>query len=149
MNPEISNFNTNFNPKTSQENISNFNVNFNPNISNSNTIFNLSGETQTLEKIRLQNQLLKKVKKKVSTENKQECEKDITLDDTVKAIKSFDNHKSPGNDGLPTEFYKTFINVLKSDLLKLYTEKEEMPAIMRQAVISCLYKKGDKEDITN
>ena len=152
FNPEISNSNTNFNPKTSQENTSNFNVDLNPNFSNSYTIFNPLGETQTLEKIRLQNELLRKVNKKISTENKRECEKDITLDDIVKAIKSFDNHKSPGNDGLPAEFYKTFINVLKPDLFKLYTEisqKEEMPASMRQAVISCLYKKGDREDITN
>ena len=42
--------------------------------------------------------------------------------ETEKAIKSFENNKSPGNDGLRPEFYKTFNEILKTDLHKLYIE---------------------------
>ena len=69
-----------------------------------------------------------------------------------KAIKHFESNKSPDNDGLPVEFYKTQNEILKTDLRKLYIEifqLEETPRSIRQAVISCLYKKGDREDITN
>lgn len=75
-----------------------------------------------------------------------EQEKDITLDEIVKAITSFENHKFPGNGGLPAEFYKTLIDILKQDLLIFYTEiskRDEIPARMHQAVISCFYRKGD------
>ena len=41
----------------------------------------------------------------------------------------------------------TFNEILKTDLHKLYME---MPRSIQQTVISCLYKKGDKEDnLTN
>ena len=64
-----------------------------------------------------------------------------------KGIKSFENSKSPGNDGLPAEFYKTF-----NEILKLYIEisqLREMQRSMREAGISYLYKKGDREDMAN
>ena len=64
-----------------------------------------------------------------------------------KGIKSFENNKSPGNDGLPAEFYKTF-----NEILKLYIEipqLREMQRSMWQAGISYLYKKGDREDMAN
>ena len=105
---------------------------------------------QSLEKIRLQNTPLKKVKKKVTTDSERESEKDMTLD--VTAIISFENHKSPGNNSLPAELYKTFIDILKPDVLKLYTEiskREEMPFIFCQTVMSCLCKKGGRQDIAN
>ena len=50
------------------------------------------------------------------------------------------------------EFYKTFNEILKADLHKLYIEisqLREMLRSMQQAVISCLYKKEDREDITS
>ena len=95
-------------------------------------------------KLRLQNTLLKKSKIKYEGTVKK---KDITLDEIVKVITSFENHKFPGNGGLPAEFYKTLIDILKQDLLKLYTEiskRGEMPARLSQAVISCFYRKGDR-----
>ena len=67
-----------------------------------------------------------------------------TVAETEKAIKSFENNKSPGNDGLSAEFYKTFNELLKKDLHKLYIENSQLwqvPRSMRQTVISCLYKK--------
>ena len=99
-----------------------------------------------------QEQVLRKLSKTVSHKNKAICEKDITIEEIKKAISTFENNKSPGNDGLTGEFNKTFTETLLNDLQELYTEISnlgEMPDSMRQAVITCIYKKGDIEDITN
>ena len=103
-------------------------------------------------KMRKQGEMLRKLSKTVSRQNRQICEKDITTDEIRKAILTFENNKSPGNDGLTGEFYKTFSEILVNDLQELYREISEvgrMPDSMRQAVITCIYKKGDIEDITN
>ena len=83
--------------------------------------------------------LISGAKKKI----RRECDQEITVAEIEKA---------PGNDALPAEFYKTFNEIFKTDQYKLYIEISqlgEMPKSMRQAFISCLYKKGDREDITN
>ena len=49
----------------------------------------------------MQSTLISKVKKKISPKNRGECDQEITVAETEKAIKSFENNKSPGNDGLP------------------------------------------------
>ena len=107
-----------------------------------------SQETPNHEKLRMQSTLISNIKKKVSPKNRRECDQEITVAEIEKAMRSFENNVSPGNDGLPAGFYKTF----KADLHKLYIEifqLGEMPRSMWQEVISCLYKKGDREDITN
>ena len=126
-----------FNPKTL-----NPDMHFNPvesSNSNSHINFNPRGETPPLEKTRIQNSLLKRIKKKITIENKKECEKEITLPEIV-----FENNKSLGNDGLPAKFYKTFIDILKPDLLKLFmeiSERQEMQCGMWQVVIPVSTKK--------
>ena len=99
-----------------------------------------------------QNQMLRKLSKIVSRKNRQLCEKEIKPEEIQKAILTFQNNKSPGNDGLTPEFYKTFSDILRTDLQELYNEISEirrMPDSMRQAVITCICKKSEMEDITN
>ena len=45
---------------------------------------------------------------KLSEENKMSCEGKITLPEMEKVIKTFKLNKTPGNDGLPVEFYVKF-----------------------------------------
>ena len=112
-------------------------------------------ETRNHKKLRMQSPLILVVQKKISPKNRCECNQKITITEIERAITCFENNKSPSNDGLPAEFYKTFNEILKTDLHKLYIEISllgEMPRSMRQAVctvISCLYKTGDREEITN
>ena len=95
----------------------------------------------------MQSILISRVYKKISPKNRREFDQEITVVTIVeieKAIKSFENNKSAGMDGLPAEFYKTFDEIFKTNLHKLCIEisqLEEMPRSMRQAVTSCLYKK--------
>ena len=35
------------------------------------------------------------------------------------------NEKSPGIDGIPVEFYKTFYETLENDLIQLYNKKKK------------------------
>ena len=41
------------------------------------------------------------------------CENDLTEDELLISLKSMQNNKTPGNDGLTKEFYKTFWNEIK------------------------------------
>ena len=94
--------------------------------------------------------MLRNLSKTVSRQNRAICEKDVT-EEIRKVISTFENNKSPGNDGLTGESYKTFA-VLINDLQQLYSQISilgEMTDSTRQAVITCIYKKGDMEDTTN
>ena len=105
----------------------------------------------TLNKTLKQDEMLRKISKTVSRENKQHCEQPFNTNEIKRAISTLENNKSPGNDGLTAEFYKTF-TFLQHDLKELYEEiltLGRMPESMRQAVITCIYKKGKMEDITN
>uniref|UniRef100_A0A8D3EEN3 Reverse transcriptase domain-containing protein n=1 Tax=Scophthalmus maximus TaxID=52904 RepID=A0A8D3EEN3_SCOMX len=60
--------------------------------------------------------------------------------------------KAPGIDGLPPEFYKTFWEELKTDIMDVFTESFgdcSLPQSCRRAVLTLLPKKGDLMDITN
>ena len=60
------------------------------------------------------------------------------------------NNKSPGQDGLTAEFYKVFWHDIKeifySSLLQSI-DKGMLPFSQKNAVISLIYKKGDKENL--
>ena len=45
----------------------------------------------------------------------------FTLSEFKVALFKLPNGKSPGSDGLTTEFYKTFWDVLANDLLEVFT----------------------------
>ena len=46
------------------------------------------------------------------------CENDLTENELLIALKSMQNNKTPGNDGLMEEFYETFLNEIKNAFLK-------------------------------
>ena len=60
----------------------------------------------------MQSTLITRVKKKLSYKNRCECDQEITVAEIERAIKYFENSKSPSNDGLTVEFYKTLNKTL-------------------------------------
>ena len=80
----------------------------------------------------------------------QECKNnltsDIQLDEIEKSIKMMQLNKSPGEDGLPIEFYRTFWNEIKIYLFNSYKFSLEFGSLsitQKRGVISLLPKKND------
>ena len=69
------------------------------------------------------------------------------MEDEVKnIIKNMKNNKTPGNDGIPIEFYKIFWNQIGKYLLRSLNEafiKGELSIAQKQSVITCI-PKGDQ-----
>ena len=67
------------------------------------------------------------------------------------ALKSMEENKSPGKDGIPMEFYLTFWHILKKDFTEVinyifFVKKKELPQSMKKAIISMLPEK-DRNDV--
>ncbi len=80
------------------------------------------------------------------------CEGAISNLECVSALSEMNMNKSPGEDGLPVEFYRKFWNDIGSFIVDIYNDsftKHELPLSMRKAVIALIFKKGDKEKIEN
>ena len=89
----------------------------------------------------------------LSKEKQDSDEGVITEKELFEALKSMQNNKSPGNDGLSKEFYETFWEELKKPFMyaiqKSYNIKQ-LCVSQRQAVIKLVEKKGrDKRFIKN
>ena len=75
---------------------------------------------------------------------KQACEGEITILECENVLKSFKKNKSPGNDGLPVEFYITFWEDIKTvvvDSFNFAFHNGELSSSQKQAVISLFEKK--------
>ena len=81
-----------------------------------------------------------------------ELEKHCTMEELLAALKRTASHRSPGEDGLPYEFYRVFweqIGPLLLEVIKESFARGKLPRSCRTGVIKLLYKKGDKEDLRN
>ena len=83
----------------------------------------------------------------ISHESRIICEGRITAEECQKVLKTFLSAKTPGNDGIPIEFYNTFWPLISDILIDSFNEafmKKEMSPSQRQAVIT-LIEKQDKD----
>ena len=84
---------------------------------------------------------------KLEENDKLACEGKITIDECEQVIKTMNNNKSPGIDGLPCEFYKVFWKEIKFVFVKSLNynyENGKMSNTQRQSIITLLPKK-DKD----
>ena len=82
---------------------------------------------------------------KLSEEQRTSCEGLISKEECKKAIEMFDNGKTPGNDGIPVEFYKIMWDNLADQLVEVINysfQLEEVTISQRQAIITLIDKKG-------
>lgn len=63
---------------------------------------------------------MNQIETKVNEDDKKMCDEEIEEEEIDKAIDQLCNGKSPGLDGLPSEFYKVFRNVLMPILHDLF-----------------------------
>ena len=84
------------------------------------------------------------IRKKISNAYFNHCEAEISLDETIKSIKSETNNKPPGNDGFKAEFYKNSSNELTPVLLDVYDswwKLDTMGVTYRTGITSAIYKR--------
>ena len=69
------------------------------------------------------------------------------------AIDLWKNKKSPGKDGLPSKFFKTFkdilIQPLSIDVWNEATKYEALPIFLNEGIIKLIHKKEEKKNINN
>ena len=76
---------------------------------------------------------------KLSEEERLSCEGRITIEECVKALDTFAKGKTPENDGIPTDFYKTFwssVGELMTDVFNYSFDSGEMSNSQKQAIIT-------------
>ena len=89
---------------------------------------------------------------KLDSDVSTELDSVLTLEEINNAVLQLGNNKSPGLDGLTSEFYRTFWPTLKDDYLSVLNyaiESGTLPHSFRRAVITLIPKKGDLADIAN
>ena len=81
----------------------------------------------------------------LSEKEKNSCEGFISPEECSELLDSFQSKKSPGNDGIPAEFYREFWPLISESFNRCATEcfeKGEMSCSQKQAVITLLKKSG-------
>ena len=82
---------------------------------------------------------------RISLEDRQLLDSPLQLSEITAAIRSMHNGKSPGPDGFPVEFYKTFLDKLAPLMLDMFQQSHQqgaLPHTLTQASISLILKKG-------
>jgi len=80
------------------------------------------------------------------------CDASLTEQELYKALNSMENNKSPGIDGLSTNFYKHFWHTFSSALTSVYNyafKHGTLTVTQRQGIITLLFKKGDRTKLKN
>ena len=83
----------------------------------------------------------------ISFDSRVICEGRITADECQNVLKTFLSGKTPGNDGIPIEFYNTFWLLHSDTLISSFNEafmRKEMSPSQRRAIIT-LIEKQDKD----
>ncbi|KAJ8398700.1 hypothetical protein AAFF_G00418970 [Aldrovandia affinis] len=96
--------------------------------------------------------LLDCVSARLWSEEAQDMEADVTLEEVRRALFSLRGGHAPGHDGLPGEFYIAFWHLLGPDLLEVYRallERGALSASMKKGVLVLLHKGGVRTELGN
>ena len=88
----------------------------------------------------------------LTDEARESCEGLITAAELKKALDEMELNKSPGLDGLTSNFYKYFWNILGNTLTIVYNyafEHEPLSVSQRRGVITLIFKKNDRTKLKN
>ena len=99
-----------------------------------------------------QNQLLLNLTRKLNSEQSQDLEKPYSKEELFRALLRMKRGKSPGIDGLPMEFYLFFWSDIQDDFLEVVSSSYDnsiLSKIMRTAILTLVFKKGDKRRLKN
>lgn len=83
--------------------------------------------------------------KRIDEEQESVCDQDITQEEISLCISKLKDNKSPGNDGLTSEFYKIFKEEISEFLFSVYKEAlslGRLPPSVSQGLITLIPKPG-------
>ena len=84
---------------------------------------------------------------------RESCEGPIKEDEAIKALKDMKNNKSPGSDGITTEFYKIFWKDIKAFYINSINYSHQhgnLTELQRQGIVNLIPKKDkDLADLNN
>ena len=96
--------------------------------------------------------LLANVDKHLNDEEKTYCDADLTEGEIFDTIKLLKPNKSPGDDGIVSEFYKEYWYLIREQFTKVVRyifNINTLSPSQYNAILTLLYKKGEREDIKN
>ena len=99
-----------------------------------------------------QNWLLDQLSMSLNEQEQTSCEGLLTVEECRKALNGMDTGKSPGTDGLMTEFYLVFWAVIGDDLAEVLNygfQNGQLSVSQRRGLLSLIFKKGEKKDLKN
>lgn len=82
----------------------------------------------------------------LKSEHKEDLDCILSFQEVTKAVQELSTGKSPGLDGLPSEFFKYFWEVIGNDYYEMILYSIQtgcLPISCRRAILSLLPKKGD------
>ena len=88
----------------------------------------------------------------LTQEEKTYCDRFPSIEECTAAVSNLKRNKSPGLDGLTSEFYKAFWSDMKClfyNALKEIYDNKEMGFSQRLAIMTLIHKKGDKTSLKN
>ena len=108
--------------------------------------------TSEIEDEDAQNEFLSQVTVKLTQNEKEKLDEDLSLDELKRSMMDFKKNKSPGSDGLTKEFYDFFwesLCPLFFDCIKEIEVKEELSPSQKKGLIRISYKKNGRIYIEN
>lgn len=98
--------------------------------------------------MQIQTELIDDLELSLNDFEREECEGSLTKEELLSALQSLPTGKSPGSDGLPTEFYLAFWDSLGELLVSIFNERFRLGVLtdsQRHALLRLVHKK----DATN
>ena len=95
---------------------------------------------------------LKNIKTKVTQKENEEITKLFSLQEIKEAVDDLKEEKAPGIDGFPGDFYKTFFDILKTEMINLYNDimrTGKIPKSFKTSAISLIHKGNEKYLLKN
>jgi hypothetical protein len=93
-------------------------------------------------------EFLQSVNNEIDDDDKIMCHTEISYDEITEALVNMSKNKSPGSDGLTTEFHSKFYDCLNHILFKIFNTvyvEGKLSRSMRASILSFIYKKkGDR-----
>lgn len=96
--------------------------------------------------------LLDNLSLSLSCDESATCEGPISLAGAHAVLLGMVKGKSSGSDGLPMKFHVTFWDLFGKDLVEVFKASLEaglLPSCQHEALITLIFKKGDRQDQTN